>query len=68
MITRDQKCHRLVRSILETQYSLAVKLLTENRDKVEMMAQMLLEKETIDVKDIDYIMSYVSVVAPSTDA
>ena len=62
-----QKIDETIRSILETQYNLAVRLLTENRAKVEMMAQMLLEKETIDVKDIDYIMAYVPVVAVNTE-
>jgi cell division protease FtsH len=62
-----QKIDETIRSILETQYNLAVTLLTENRAKVEMMAQMLLEKETIDVKDIDYIMAYVPVVAVNTE-
>ncbi len=62
-----QKIDETIRNILETQYSLAVKLLTENRDKVEMMAQMLLEKETIDIKDIEYIMTYTPVVTSSAD-
>ena len=53
-----QKIDETVRSILEEQYNVARKLLTDNRDKVEMMAKMLLEIETIDVKDIEYIMSY----------
>jgi cell division protease FtsH len=62
-----QKIDETIRSILETQYNLAVTLLTENRAKVEMMAQMLLEKETIDLKDIDYIMAYVPVAAINTE-
>lgn len=53
-----QKIDETIRNILETQYKLARKLLVENSSKVEMMAQMLLEKETIDAKDIDHIMNY----------
>jgi cell division protease FtsH len=53
-----QKIDETVRGILEEQYKVARRLLTDNRDKVEMMAKMLLEIETIDAKDIEYIMSY----------
>lgn len=52
-----QKIDETVRSLLDKQYKLAVKLLDTNRDKVEKMAKMLLEIETIDSKDIDGIMS-----------
>lgn len=55
-----QKIDETIRNILETQFKLVHKLLNENRSKVEMMARMLLEKETIDAKDIDYIMTYVT--------
>ncbi|MEN9945870.1 MAG: hypothetical protein RLZZ293_256 [Pseudomonadota bacterium] len=51
-----QKIDETIRSILEEQYNLVFDLLTKNRDKVELMAKMLLEKETIDIKDIDFIM------------
>ncbi len=53
-----QKIDETIRNILETQYKLAKQLLVDNSDKVEMMAKMLLEKETIDAKDIEYIMNY----------
>lgn len=52
-----QKIDETIRKILETQYKLAQKLLSENRGKVETMAQMLLINETIDTKDIDGIMN-----------
>lgn len=52
-----QKIDDTIRNILEERYNLAKKLLSENRGKVEMMAKMLLEIETIDKKDIDLIMA-----------
>ncbi len=52
-----QKIDETIRNLLESQYHLVRKLLSENRDKVEKMAQMLLDKETIDTKDIDVIMT-----------
>lgn len=51
-----EKIDLTVRGILDTQYKLARTLLDNNRAKVESMAQMLLDKETIDSKDIDWIM------------
>ncbi len=52
-----QKIDETVRKILEEQYQIARKLLSENRDKVDKMAKMLLEIETIDSKDIENIMN-----------
>jgi len=46
-----------VRSIIDMQYTLARRLLEENRDKVEVMAKALLEWETIDADQINDIMS-----------
>ena len=46
-----------VRSIIDTQYALARRLLDENRDKVEVMTKALLEWETLDAHQIDDIMS-----------
>lgn len=51
-----QKIDETIRNILEKQYNLARTILTDNKDKVETMAQMLLEKETIDSKDIEAII------------
>ena len=45
-----------VRKIVEEGHSVAVKIIEENRDKVEKMAQRLLEKEVIEAKDIDEIL------------
>ena len=52
-----QKIDETIRGILESQYKLAHELLNDNRHKVETMAKMLLDKETIDAKDIDIIMN-----------
>lgn len=46
-----------VRAIIDQQYTLARRLLEENRDKVEVMAKALLEWETIDSNQIEDIMS-----------
>lgn len=54
-----QRIDETIRSILETQYQLAKKLLTDNSNKVDTMAKLLLEKETIDTNDIDVIMATV---------
>ena len=45
-----------IRRIIDQQYSLARKLLEDNRDKVETMATALLEWETIDADQINDIM------------
>ena len=46
-----------IRRILEEQYTTARKLIEDNADKVEAMAQALLKWETIDADQIDDIMS-----------
>ncbi len=66
-----QKIDETIRAILDKQYTLAKTLLGNNRDKVELMAKMLLDKETIDNKDIDWIMesgtNKAEVLTPSGD-
>lgn len=52
-----QKVDSEIRRIIDEQYSLARRLLEENRDKVELMAKTLLEWETIDADQIDDIMA-----------
>ena len=52
----QQKVDAEIRSILDTQYALARKLLEENRDKVDLMAKTLLDWETIDADQINDIM------------
>lgn len=45
-----------VRSIIDQCYATATKLLTDSRDKLDMMAEALLKYETIDADQIDDIM------------
>jgi cell division protease FtsH len=54
-----QKIDETIRKILETQYNLAKQILIDNNDKIEKMVTMLMDKETIDMKDIDAIMGNV---------
>ena len=51
------KVDKEIRRIIDEQYSLARKLLEDNRDKVEAMTKALLEWETIDAEQIDDIMA-----------
>jgi cell division protease FtsH len=46
-----------IRRIIDEQYTLARKLIEENREKVEAMTKALLEFETIDADQIKDIMS-----------
>jgi len=52
-----QKVDMEIRKIIDQQYTVARKLLEDNRDKVEAMAQALLELETIDAEQIADIMA-----------
>ncbi|HVS27812.1 MAG TPA: ATP-dependent zinc metalloprotease FtsH [Burkholderiales bacterium] len=54
--TTMQKVDAEIRRIIDQQYTLARKLIEENRDKVEAMAKALLEWETIDSDQINDIM------------
>jgi cell division protease FtsH len=51
-----QKVDAEIRKIIDQQFTLARKLILENRDKVEAMAKALLEWETIDAEQIQDIM------------
>lgn len=51
-----QKVDAEIRRIIDEQYALARKLLDENRDKVEVMTNALIEWETIDADQIKDIM------------
>jgi len=55
--TTMQKVDAEIRRIIDEQYSLARRMLEENRDKVEAMAKALLEYETIDADQINDMMS-----------
>jgi cell division protease FtsH len=52
----QQKVDQEIRSILDAQYALSRRLLEENKAKVELMANTLLEWETIDADQINDIM------------
>jgi cell division protease FtsH len=52
-----QKVDQEIRKIIDQQFSLAKKLILDNRDKVEAMTKALLEWETIDADQINDIMS-----------
>ena len=54
--TTMQKVDAEIRRILDEQYALATKILTEGRDKVEAMTAALLEWETLDAEQIKDIM------------
>jgi cell division protease FtsH len=51
-----QKVDAEVRRIIDQQYSLARKLIEDNKDKMHAMAKALLEWETIDSDQLDDIM------------
>jgi cell division protease FtsH len=59
-----QKVDAEVRKIIDTQYALARKLIEENSDKMHTMAKALLEWETIDIIQLDQIMSGLPLTAP----
>jgi cell division protease FtsH len=52
-----QKVDVEVRSIIDSQYALARKLIEDNKDKMHAMAKALLEWETIDMSQLDDIMA-----------
>ncbi|MCC1497068.1 ATP-dependent zinc metalloprotease FtsH [Alcanivorax sp. 1008] len=52
-----EEIDREVRSIIDMCYGRAQKILEENRDKLEAMAQALMQYETIDADQIEDIMS-----------
>lgn len=51
-----RKIDEVVRSILDRAYQRTKAILTENLDKLHVMAKLLLEYETIDVPQIDAVM------------
>ena len=65
-ITRSQghsdetarKIDEEVTTLLRTSYQRATDLLTEHRDKLEMVANLLLERETLDGIDVDEIIEH----------
>ena len=55
-----------VRSLTDEAYSEATRLLTENRDKLEAIAQALLEYETLDGSHVNEIMEHGEIQNPPT--
>src|SRR3546814_16223469 len=51
-----QKVDHEIRAIIDQQYTVARKIIEENRDKMEAMTAALLEWETIDADQINYSM------------
>jgi cell division protease FtsH len=51
-----QKVDSEIRKIIDEQYSVARKLIEDNKEKMHAMAKALLEWETIDAEQIDDIM------------
>jgi cell division protease FtsH len=51
-----RKVDSVIRRIIDEQYSIARKLIEDNKDKMHAMAHALLEWETIDAEQIDDIM------------
>jgi cell division protease FtsH len=52
-----QKVDREIRRIIDEQYTIARRLIEDNKDKMHAMAHALLEWETIDGDQIDDIMA-----------
>ena len=56
-----------VKNIVDTQYELAKKLLTENRDMLDYISKKLLEKETLDEKEFEKLMENVRKIRNGED-
>jgi cell division protease FtsH len=57
-----------IRRIVTESYDKTCSILSDNKDILEQMAQELLERETIDAKDIARIMGAAEVQEPTTEA
>jgi cell division protease FtsH len=60
----DAEVHR----IIQERYQYVEKILTENRPLLDKMAEVLLERETIDSNDIKALMKEIGVQSPATSA
>ena len=47
-----------IRKIISKQYDITKKIIKENKDLLELIAEALLEKETITKEEIDYLVKY----------
>jgi len=54
-----------IRKIIDTNYSLAYKILEDNRDILDAMAAALVEFETIDTNQIDDLMARIPMREPA---
>ena len=52
-----RKVDSVIRRIIDEQYTIARKLIEDNKEKIHAMAKALLEWETIDAEQIDDIMN-----------
>lgn len=62
----QQKVDAEIRSLVDTQYAVAKRLLEENRSKVESMVHALLEWETLDADQVNDIMAGLPPRSPKT--
>ena len=53
-----QRIDKEVSHLLDTAYERAMSILTEHRDKLNMIAEMLLEQETLDGRDVEEIVEH----------
>ncbi|OGX09105.1 MAG: cell division protein FtsH [Omnitrophica WOR_2 bacterium GWA2_47_8] len=56
-----------VRDLVNTVYSRAKKLLTENRDKLEKLAKTLIEKEVLDIEEVKLLLNFTTEKISSSD-
>ncbi len=47
-----------IRKIIDHAHQIALKTIKDNKDKVTLIANVLIEKETINAEEIDYLMKY----------
>jgi len=59
---------REIKSIVEERYNYAKKILTENKDIMDEIVKVLLEKETLDEKEVDEIIDRVRAERDATNA
>lgn len=57
-----------VQTILRQQYDRARELITKNKDKLELLARALLERETLTVEEITYLMEHGKLPAASGES
>jgi cell division protease FtsH len=63
-----EKIDAEVREIIDTEYNRARRLLTENRDKLELIAKTLIERETLEAAEFVALMEGKDLPPSSSDA